>query len=54
METVADFIFLGSTDTENGDCNHDIRRCLLKKKKKKKMLALWKKSCDKPRQYTKK
>ena len=33
METVADFIFLGSTVTANGDCNHGIKTCLLKKKK---------------------
>ena len=29
METVADFIFLGSKITTDGDCNHDIKRCLL-------------------------
>ena len=29
METVADFIFLGSKITENGDCSHEIKRCLL-------------------------
>ena len=28
-ETVADFIFLGSKITEDGDCNHEIKRCLL-------------------------
>ena len=28
-ETVTDFIFLGSTITEDGDCSHEIRRCLL-------------------------
>ena len=28
-ETVADFIFLGSKITVNGDCSHEIRRCLL-------------------------
>ena len=50
METVADFIFLGSTVTANGDCNHGIKTCLLKKKK---ILAPWKKSCDKPRQCIK-
>ena len=26
METVADFIFLGSKITENGDCGHEIKR----------------------------
>ena len=27
--TVADFIFLGSKITADGDCNHEIKRCLL-------------------------
>ena len=29
VETVADFTFLGSKITEGGDCNHEIKRCLL-------------------------
>ena len=29
METVADFIFLGSKITVDGDCVHEIKRCLL-------------------------
>ena len=29
VETVADFIFLGSKITANGDCSHEIERCLL-------------------------
>ena len=29
METVTDFIFLGSKITADGDCSHDIKRCLL-------------------------
>ena len=29
METVADFIFLGLKITEDGDCSHEIKRCLL-------------------------
>ena len=29
METVADFIFLASKITADGDCNHEIKRCLL-------------------------
>ena len=29
METVTDFIFLGSKITKDGDCNHEIKRCLL-------------------------
>ena len=28
METVTDFIFLGSKITEDSDCNHEIKRCL--------------------------
>ena len=32
METVTDFIFLGSKITVNGDCNHEIKRCLLGRK----------------------
>ena len=38
METVADFIFLGSKITEDGDCSHEI-----------KTLTPWKKSYDEPR-----
>ena len=29
METVSDFIFLGSKVTADGDCSHAIKRCLL-------------------------
>ena len=29
MEKVADFIFLGSKITADGDCSHEIKRCLL-------------------------
>ena len=29
VETVADFIFLGSKNTADGDCSHEIKRCLL-------------------------
>ena len=39
VETVSDFIFLGSKITADGDCSHEIKRCLL----------LWKESYDKPR-----
>ena len=28
-ETVADFIFLGSKITADGDCSHEIKRCFL-------------------------
>ena len=44
METVTDFIFLGSKITAYGDCSHEI----------KKTLAPWKKSYDQPRQHIKK
>ena len=43
METVTDFIFLGSKITANGDCSHEI-----------KTLAPWKRSYDQPRQHIKK
>ena len=33
METVADFIFLGSKITADGDCSHEIKRCLLLERK---------------------
>ena len=44
VETVADFIFLGSKITADGDCSHEI-----KKKKQKQTLAPWKESYDQPR-----
>ena len=42
METVTDFIFLGSKITADGDCSHEI-----------KTLAPWKKSYDQTRQHIK-
>ena len=45
METVRDFIFLGSKITADDDCNHETKRYLL---------APWKKSYDQPRQHTEK
>ena len=33
METMTDFIFLGSKITANGDCSHEIKRCLLLERK---------------------
>ena len=33
VETVADFIFLGSKITADNDCNHEVKRCLLLGKK---------------------
>ena len=44
METVTDFILLSSKITADGDCSHEIKRCLL----------LQKKSYDQPRQHIKK
>ena len=44
VETVADFIFLGSKITADGDCSHEIKRCLL----------FGKKSYDQPGQHIKK
>ena len=32
-ETVSDFIFLGSKVTADGDCSHEIKRCLLLEEK---------------------
>ena len=33
VETVTDFIFLGSKVTADGDCSHEIKRCLLFERK---------------------
>ena len=33
VETVADFVFLGSKITADGDCSHEIQRCLLLRRK---------------------
>ena len=33
METVTDFIFGGSKITADGDCSHEIKRCLLLERK---------------------
>ena len=44
METVSDFIFLGSKITTDGGCSHEIKR----------HFASWKKSYDQPRQHVKK
>ena len=43
VETVTDFIFLGSQIIADGDCSREI-----------KTLAFWKKSCDQTRQLIKK
>ena len=47
VETVSDFIFLGSKITTDGDCSHEIKRCLLLEAK------VWKQSYNKPRQHIK-
>ena len=44
METVTDFIFLDSKITADGDCSHEIKRCLL----------LRRKAIPQPRQHDKK
>ena len=44
-ETVADFIFLGSKITADGDCSQEIKRHLL---------TPWKESYNQPRQHIKK
>ena len=33
VDTVADFIFLGSKITADGDCSHEIKRCFLLQRK---------------------
>ena len=33
VETVSDFIFLGSKITADGDCSHEMKRCLLLERK---------------------
>ena len=33
VETASDFIFLGSKITADGDCSHEIKRCLLLRRK---------------------
>ena len=45
LETVSDFIFGGCKITADGDCSHEIKRCLL---------TPWKESYDQPRQNIKK
>ena len=41
METVRGFIFLGSKITADGDCSHDIKRCLLLGRKAMTSLAAY-------------
>ena len=43
VETMSDFIFLGSKITANSDCSHEIKRCLLLGRKVKTNLdSIWK------------
>ena len=42
METVADFIFLGSKITVDGGCSHKTKRCLLRGRKAMTNLVYWK------------
>ena len=44
VETVADFIFLGSKITADGDCSHEIKR----------LFTPWKESYNQPRQHIQK
>ena len=46
VETVTDFIFLGSKITADGDCSHEIERCLLLGRKVKTNLDSMLKSRD--------
>ena len=46
VETVSDFIFLGSKITADGDCSHEIKRCLLLGKKAMTILGSILKSRD--------
>ena len=41
METVREFIFLGSKITANGDCSHEIKRCLLLGRRREKEPAVY-------------
>ena len=50
VETVSDFIFLGSKIIADGDCSHEIKRCLLLGS----ILYSWKESYDQLRQHIQK
>ena len=41
MERVSDFIFLGSKITADGDCCHEVKRCLLLGRKAMTILAVY-------------
>ena len=46
MEAVTDFLFLGSKITSDGDCSHEIKRCLLLGRKAMTNLVIILKSKD--------
>uniref|UniRef100_A0AC11CY74 Uncharacterized protein n=1 Tax=Ovis aries TaxID=9940 RepID=A0AC11CY74_SHEEP len=50
VETVADFIFMGSKIIADGDCSHEIKRCLLLGS----IVHSWKESYDQLRQHIQK
>ena len=54
METVIDFIFLGSKITADGDCSHEIKRHLLLRRKAMTNLDSILKSRDKAKTFTNK
>ena len=39
IETMTDFLFLGSKITADGDCSHEIKRCLLLGRKERKAMS---------------
>ena len=51
METLTDFIFLGSKITADGDCIHEIKRCLLLGRKAMTNLAYYNQHVKKQRHY---
>ena len=54
VETVSDFIFLGSKITADGDCSHEIKRHLLLRRKAMTNLDSILKSRDKAKTFTNK
>ena len=51
VETVTDFIFLGSKITEDGDCSHKIKRCLLLGKKARQCIKKKARQCIKKQRH---
>ena len=54
METMTDFIFLGSKITAGGDSSHEIKNKQTNTHTHTHTLAPWKESYDKPREHIKK